>query len=122
VTFIFQRSPVKLLLPKSILESLDIIIPFPEPKPSLVAFFLLIGLWPGGIYMAWKIGNRSLVDSLRTSCGEGISFIHAAVCEINNCDFFPLFDVTGGCRLIFILLALLGVLFTIELHGCLSCP
>lgn len=79
MAFAFQKPPIKLILPTSIRDVLDSIIPFPEPKPSLVALLLLIGLWPGGIHLAWKIGSRSLIDPF---CNGGRLFIQAVVSPI----------------------------------------
>ncbi len=99
MTFIFQRWPIKLIVPMSIRNTLDSIIPFPEPKPSFVALLLLIGLWPGGILMAWKIGSRSLLDPLGASRHRtGKLFIQASVSEI-IVHFFPLFDFTIRIRI-----------------------
>mmetsp|Transcript_1908 Transcript_1908/g.3438 ORF Transcript_1908/g.3438 Transcript_1908/m.3438 type:complete len:580 (-) Transcript_1908:917-2656(-) len=71
-TFIFRKAPI----PGDIRGLLESFIPFPEPKPSLVALLLLVGLWPGGIDMAWKVGRWSLVKPL---CNPGKFFIHAVV-------------------------------------------
>ena len=80
VTFIIRKTPIVRLPPVYIRDIIDYIIPFPEPQPSLVALFLVIGLWPGGIRMAWKIGSRSLVDP---RCNGGRFFIHAVVSDID---------------------------------------
>ncbi|KAL7532928.1 hypothetical protein ACHAXR_004930 [Thalassiosira sp. AJA248-18] len=72
VTFIFRKAPI----PASIRGLMESIIPFPEPQPSFVAIFLLIGLWPGGIDMAWKVGRWSLIKPL---CNPGKFFVHAVV-------------------------------------------
>ncbi len=79
MTFAIQKSQIKSILPTSIRDILDSIIPFPEPKPSLVALLLLIGLWPGGIHTAWKIGSRSLIDPF---CNGGRLFTQAVVSPI----------------------------------------
>jgi hypothetical protein len=77
-TFALRKAPP--IMPKSIRGLLDYAIPFPEPPPWLVALFLLIGLWPGGIDMAWKVGRWSRTKPL---CNPGKFFIHAVVgCEI----------------------------------------
>jgi hypothetical protein len=64
------------IIPGSIRGCLEYVIPFPEPPPWLVALLLLIGLWPGGIDMAWKVGRSSLTKPLYN---PGKFFIHAVV-------------------------------------------
>jgi len=77
-TFIFRKAPI----PADIRGLLESFIPFPEPNPSLVALLLLVGLWPGGIDMAWKVGRWSLVKPL---CNPGKFFIHAVVfCSLSG--------------------------------------
>ena len=66
-------------MPASVRGCLESVIPFPEPQPKLVALLLSIGLWPGGIDMAWKVGRWSLIKPL---CNPGKFFIHAVVGEI----------------------------------------
>lgn len=66
----------KVLIPTDIRAVLEASIPFPEPSPSLVAALLLIGIYPGGINMAWKVGKWSLEKPL---CNPGKFFIHAVV-------------------------------------------
>ena len=61
---------------------LEYIIPFPIPQPRLVAIILLIGLCPGGIYMAWKIGTLSLLTNKEELCNPGKFFIHAVVSSV----------------------------------------
>ena len=61
---------------------LEYMIPFPIPQPRLVAIILLIGLCPGGIYMAWKIGTLSLLTNKEELYNPGKFFIHAVVSSV----------------------------------------
>jgi len=77
-TFLLRKAPI----PAGIRELMESVIPFPEPQPSLVALCLLVGLWPGGIDMAWKVGRWSLVKPL---CNPGKFFVHAVVfCSLSG--------------------------------------
>ena len=71
-TFALRKLPI----PNDIRAILETYIPFPEPSPSTVAALLLIGIYPGGINMAWKVGRWSLEKPL---CNPGKFFIHAVV-------------------------------------------
>ena len=61
---------------------LEYMIPFPIPQPRLVAIILLLGLCPGGIYMAWKIGTLSLLTNKEELYNPGKFFIHAVVSSV----------------------------------------
>ena len=71
-TFVFRKAPI----PDNLRALMESFIPFPEPKPSFVAGCLLLGVWPGGVDMAWKVGHWSLTKPLANS---GKFFIHAVV-------------------------------------------
>jgi len=75
-TFMIRKAPAHI---RVLAEQ---IIPFPEPQPSFVALLLLLGLWPGGIDMAWKVGRWSLTKPL---CNAGKFFVHAVVfCSLSG--------------------------------------
>ncbi|KAL7547110.1 hypothetical protein ACHAWF_010428 [Thalassiosira exigua] len=70
-SLVLRKAPI----PASIIAVVERIVPFPEPQPSLVAVFLLVGVWPGGVHMAWKVGRWSLTKRIK----PGRFFIHAIV-------------------------------------------
>jgi alpha-1,3-glucosyltransferase len=77
---------------------LEYMIPFPMPQPRLVAIILLISLYPGGIYMAWKVGTLSLTNNNNNNnnvYNPGKFFIHAVVskcCVIRPPTFWLLYS------------------------------
>lgn len=79
-TIILRKAPI----PASVRTLVENIIPFPEPQPFIVALLLLIGIWPGGVDMAWKVGRWSLEKPL---CNPGKFFIHAVVSKTLMCDY-----------------------------------
>ena len=94
------------------------IIPFPEPQPSFVALLLLLGLWPGGIDMAWKVGRWSLTKPL---CNAGKFFVHAVVCVCAMVrHLFSALQDVGSPH--FFLNFTAGILFTIGLYVRIPCP
>lgn len=110
---------------------LEFMIPFPIPQPRLVAFLLLIGICPGGIYMAWRTGTLSLLTN-KELYNPGKFFIHAVVsksvcvCAFDRSSFFNSYTNPTSCSLyismcLIILLLYSGVLFFIKFYGGVSC-